>query len=102
MNKKNRRMPPVHPGEILREDLMKPLGLSFNSLARELKVPVTRISEIANGRRAIKADTALRLSRYFGSTPEFWINLQAAYDLSVTIDSKADRIEREVRPRKAA
>jgi addiction module HigA family antidote len=100
MSKKNRRMP--HPGEILREDLMKPLGLSVNGLARELKVPVTRISEIANGRRAIKADTALRLSRYFGSTPEFWINLQAAYDLSVTIDSAADRIEREVRPRKAA
>ena len=102
MSKKNRRLPPVHPGEILREDLMKPLGLSVNGLARELKVPVTRISEIANGRRAIKADTALRLSRYFGSTPEFWINLQAAYDLSVTIDSAADRIEREVRPRKAA
>ena len=102
MSKKNRRLPPVHPGEILREDLMKPLGLSVNGLARELKVPVTRISEIANGRRAIKADTALRLSRYFGSTPEFWINLQAAYDLSITIDSAADRIEREVRPRKAA
>ncbi|HXM48225.1 MAG TPA: HigA family addiction module antitoxin [Pyrinomonadaceae bacterium] len=102
MNKKNRRLPPVHPGEILREDLMKPLGLSLNGLARELKVPVTRISEIANGRRAIKADTALRLSRYFGSTPEFWINLQAAYDLNVTAAAAADRIAREVRPRKAA
>lgn len=102
MSKKNRQMPPVHPGEILREDLMKPLGLSVNGLARELKVPVTRISEIVNGRRALNADTALRLSRYFGSTPQFWINLQAAYDLSVTIDASADRIEREVRPRKAA
>jgi addiction module HigA family antidote len=102
MNKKNRRMPPVHPGEILREDLMKPLGLSLNSLARDLKVPVTRMSEIVNGRRGLNADTALRLSRYFGSTPEFWINLQGAYDLRVTIDSAADRIEREVRPRKAA
>jgi antitoxin HigA-1 len=102
MPKKNRQMPPVHPGEILREDLMKPLGLSVNGLARELKVPVTRISEIVSGRRSLSADTALRLSRYFGSTPEFWINLQGAYDLSVTIDSSADRIEREVRPRKAA
>jgi addiction module HigA family antidote len=102
MSKKNRQVPPVHPGEILREDLMKPLGLSANGLARELKVPVTRISKIVNGRRALNADTALRLSRYFGSTPEFWINLQAAYDLSVTIDASADRIEREVRPRKAA
>lgn len=81
---------------------MKPLGLSVNGLARELKVPVTRIREIVNGRRSLSADTALRLSRYFGSTPEFWINLQGAYDLSVTIDSSADRIEREVRPRKAA
>src|SRR5258708_2434960 len=98
MPKKNRQMPPVHPGEILREDLMKPLGLSVNGLARELEVPVTRISEIVNGRRS-NADTALRLSRYFGSTPEFWINLQAAYDLSVTINSPAHRIEREVRPR---
>lgn len=98
---KNRQMPPVHPGEILREDLMKPLALSVNGLARELRVPVTRINEIVNGRRALNADTALRLSRYFGSTPEFWINLQAAYDLSVTIDASARRIEREVRPRQA-
>ena len=102
MPKKNRQMPPVHPGEILREDLMKPLGLSVNGLARELKVPATRMSEIVNGRRGLNADTALRLSRYFGSTPEFWINLQAGYDLSVTISSSAHRIEREVRPRKAA
>jgi addiction module HigA family antidote len=102
MPKKNRQMPPVHPGEILREDLMKPLGLTVNGLARELKVPVNRVSEIINGRRAVNADAALRLSRYFGSTPEFWINLQAAYDLTITIDSSADRIEREVRPRKAA
>ena len=102
MSKKNRQTPPVHPVEILRDDLMKPLGLSMNGLARELKVPVTRISEIVNGRRALNADTALRLTRYFGSTAEFWINLQVAYDLSVTIDASADRIEREVRPRKAA
>jgi addiction module HigA family antidote len=102
MLKKNKEMPPVHPGEILREDLMKPLGLTVNGLARDLKVPVSRMSEIVNGRRAINADAALRLSRYFGNTPEFWINLQAAYDLRVTIHSSATRIEREVRPRKAA
>jgi len=102
MPKKNKGMPPVHPGEILREDLMKPLGLTVNGLARDLKVPVSRMSEIVNGRRAINADAALRLSRYFGNTPEFWINLQAAYDLRVTIHSSATRIEREVRPRKAA
>lgn len=81
---------------------MKPLGLTVNGLARELNVPVSRITEIVNSRRAVNADTALRLSRYFGSTPEFWINLQSAYDLSVTLDSSASRIEREVKPRKAA
>ncbi len=102
MPKKNGRMPPVHPGEILREDLMKPLGLKVTGLARQLKVPVNRMSEIVNGRRAINADSALRLSRYFGNSPEFWINLQAAYDRRVTIHSSASRIEREVRPRKAA
>jgi addiction module HigA family antidote len=102
MSKKHRRMLPVHPGEILREDLMRPLGLTVTGLARELKIPVTRLSEIVNGRRAINADAALRLSRYFGSTAEFWINLQAAYDLRVTIHSSASRIEREVRPHKAA
>ena len=100
-NKKN-RMPPVHPGEILREDLMKPLGLTVKGLARELKISINRMSEIVNRRRALNADAALGLSRYFGSTPEFWINLQAAYDLRVTIHSSASRIQREVRPRKAA
>jgi addiction module HigA family antidote len=81
---------------------MKPLGLTVTAVARELKVPLSRMSEIVNGRRNINADAALRLSRYFGTTPEFWINLQAAYDLTVTIQSSARRIEREVRPRKAA
>lgn len=102
MPKKTSRMPSVHPGEILREDLMEPLGLTISGLARDLKITTNRMSEIVNGRRAINADAALRLSRYFGSTPEFWINLQAAYDLRVTIHTSASRIEREVRPRKAA
>jgi addiction module HigA family antidote len=102
MLKKKKRTAPVHPGEILREDLMKPLGLTITGLTRDLKIPASRVSEIVNGRRALNADAALRLSRYFGNTPEFWINLQAAYDLRLSIHSSASRIEREVRPRKAA
>lgn len=81
---------------------MKPLGLTVKGLARELKISANRLSEIVNGRRGLNAEVALRLSRYFTSTPEFWINLQAAYDLRVTIHSSASRIEREVQPRKAA
>ncbi len=72
--KQAKRLPPVHPGEILEEDLMKPLGLSMNRLARDLHVPVTRISEIVHCRRAITADTALRLARYFRSTAQFWMS----------------------------
>jgi antitoxin HigA-1 len=92
-------LPPIHPGEILRADLMEPLGLSIHRLARELRVPPTRISEIVNERRAITADTALRLARYFRSTPEFWMNLQAMYDLEVETRRSATRIAREIHPR---
>ena len=99
---KSRRLPPVHPGEILREDLMAPLGLSINRVARDLRVPVTRMSEIVNGRRSITADTALRLARYFSTTPEFWVNLQSAYDLDVATRASADQIKRDVHPRAAA
>ena len=99
---KQKMLPPVHPGEILMEDLMKPLGISINRLARDLRVPVTRISEIVNGRRSITAQTALRLARYFGNTPQFWINLQAAYDLEVATRSSGAQIERDVHPRHAA
>ena len=99
---KSRRLPPVHPGEILREDLMVPLGLSINRLARDLRVPVTRVSEIVNGRRSITAGTALRLARYFATTPELWINLQGAYDLDVATRASADQIKRDVHPREAA
>lgn len=102
MAKNRRRLPPVHPGEVLREDLMRPLGLSINRLARDLRVPVTRMSEIVNGRRSITADTALRLARYFGMTPQFWMNLQAAYDLEVATRASAERIARDVQPREAA
>ena len=81
---------------------MSPLGLSANRLARDLRVPATRISEILHGRRGISADTALRLARYFGTTPQFWMNLQAAYDLDVAERESASSIEREVFPRDAA
>lgn len=81
---------------------MKPLGLSINFLARELRVPVTRVSEIVNGRRSVTGDTALRLARYFDMTPQFWMNLQAAYDLEVAMRESARKIKRDVRPHKVA
>jgi antitoxin HigA-1 len=101
MAKSNNKLPPVHPGEILSEDLMQPLGLTVADLARDLKIPAARLREIVNGRRAIDANVALRLARYFGSTPEFWLNLQAAYDLRIANELSA-QIAKEVRPRKAA
>ena len=92
----------THPGEVLLEEFMRPLGLSANALARELHVPPNRISAIVGtDSRAITPDTALRLSRYFGTTPEFWMNLQAAYDLSRARAEMAERIAAEVRPRAA-
>lgn len=102
MNKKNSRLPPVHPGEILKEDLLEPLGLTVAGLARALKLPASRVSEIVSGRRGIDSNAALRLARYFGSTPEFWMNLQTSYDLRVSLEESAKEIERDVRPRKAA
>ena len=95
-------MPPVHPGEILREDFMKPLGLTTNKLALELRVPATRIGEIVHERRRISADTALRLARYFNTNAEFWLNLQNFYDLEVSRRSgAASAIERQVHPASA-
>jgi addiction module HigA family antidote len=92
-------MPPVHPGEILREDFMKPLGLTINRLALDLHVPATRIGEIVHERRRITADTALRLARYFKTNPEFWLNLQNFFDLEVERRSgTAVEIERHVQP----
>ena len=89
---------PLHPGEILREQFMADFGVSVNRLARDLRVPPTRISEIVNERRAITPDTALRLARYFGTTAEFWINLQTAHDLDVARTSMQRRIDADVRP----
>jgi addiction module HigA family antidote len=91
----------MHPGEILREQFMPEFGLSVNRVARDLRVPVTRIAEIVHERRAVTPDTALRLGRYFGTTPEFWINLQASYDLD-TARSGSAAIARDVRPLRAA
>jgi addiction module HigA family antidote len=92
-------MAPVHPGEILREDFMKPLGVSINKLALELHVPATRIHEIVHERRRITADSALRLARYFNTNPEFWLNLQNFYDLEVERRSGVEAaIERQVCP----
>ncbi len=96
------KLKPVHPGEVLREEFMEPLGLSMNRLALDLHVPVTRISEIVHERRAVTADTALRLGRFFGTSPEFWLNLQARHDLEIARDKKQAKVEREVRPIKSA
>ncbi|HEY9139913.1 MAG TPA: HigA family addiction module antitoxin [Bryobacteraceae bacterium] len=93
---------PVHPGEMLREEFMKPLGISINGLALELHVPVTRISEIVNQRRGITADTSLRLARYFGTSADFWMNIQKDYELILTQQKSLKMIERQVRRRDAA
>ena len=92
------KMPPLHPGEMLREEFMRPLGISANALALALRVPVTRISEIVNERRSITADTALRLARYFRMPADFWMNLQTQYELETAEDELAAAIRREVRP----
>jgi addiction module HigA family antidote len=99
MGKANGLMAPVHPGEILREDFMKPLGLSVNKLALELHVPATRIGEIVHERRRITAETALRLARYFKTNAEFWLNLQNFYDLECEKRAgKVSEIDRQVQP----
>jgi addiction module HigA family antidote len=98
MTRRKKLLPPIHPGEILREDYLKPLGLSMNRLALDLRVPVTRISEIVHERRGITTETALRLARYFKTSARYWLNLQAAYDLEVAQDLLAAKIDQEVRP----
>lgn len=91
----------THPGEILREEFLAPLDMTANALARALSVDAPRINSIVRERRAVSADTALRLARYFGTTPEFWLNLQRAYDLSKTQAEVGQTINDEVRPRAA-
>ncbi len=93
--------PPTHPGEVLREDFLTPMSLSQYALAKAIDVPQMRISEIVNGKRAISPDTALRLARYFGTTAEFWVGMQATYDLESARDRLGAEIEATVRPRAA-
>ncbi len=95
------KLPPVHPGEILRETL-DDLGLSMNQLAQQIHVPANRISAIVAGKRSITGETALRLARYFGTTPGYWINLQARFDLESARDAWEAKVEAEIRPRTAA
>jgi addiction module HigA family antidote len=100
--KPSKRLDPIHPGEILLEDFMRPLGISINQLARDLDVPPNRIGAIVNGTRSITADTALRLGTYFRVSPETWLGLQIDYDLRLTRQRFGDRIVRSVRTRPAA
>ena len=101
MNAKN-RMRPIHPGEVLREEFLVPLGMSAHALALELKVPAPRINEIVRERRAVTPDTALRLARYFGTTPQFWLNLQTSYDLRIAEREVGSKIAKEIRSRRVA
>ncbi|MEO8676686.1 MAG: HigA family addiction module antitoxin [Casimicrobiaceae bacterium] len=94
-------MRPIHPGEILREEFIEPLAMSANALAIALRVPAPRINDIVRERRAISPDTALRLARYFGTTPQFWMNLQASYDLKVASQESGGQISRDISPRAA-
>src|SRR4030088_2183831 len=100
-NRMTKKIKPVHPGEILREEFMVPLGLSMNRVAIDLRVSVTRIADIVNEKRAITADTALRFARYFNNSPMFWMNLQTRHDLEVAEDEIADKVKRDVRPLEA-
>src|SRR5262252_7262816 len=97
-----KKLKPVHPGEILREEFMKPLGLSMNKLALGLRVPVTRSADIVGERRGVTADSALRLARYFKNAPVFWMNLQTRCDLEVAQDELAAKVERDVQPLETA
>jgi len=94
----NRKISPLHPGEILQKEFLDPLGLSQNKLALALHVPARRVNEIVLGKRRVTADTALRLSRYFRMSPQFWLGLQMDYELDVAEDSLEGRIEKEVTP----
>ncbi len=94
----DRKLKPVHPGEVLLEEFLKPMRLSQNRLSLDIGIPARRINEIVLGRRRVSADTALRLARYFGNSPQFWLGLQSDYDLDVAEDELGSRLDREVRP----
>lgn len=101
LRKQRGRLPPIHPGQVLKE-ILDEAGLTVNALALALRVPANRVGAIVKGRRGITADTALRLARYFGTSAQLWMNLQAKYDLAVAEDALQERIDREVLPRSAA
>jgi antitoxin HigA-1 len=101
MTSKSKFLEPIHPGEILLEEFMKPMGISINSLARNIDVPPGRVSAIANGKRAITADTEIRLGRYFGTSPEVWMGLQADYELRVAQRVIGPEVEKRVHRRTA-
>jgi len=92
----SKKIAPIHPGEILLEEFLKPMGISQNRLALDIRVPARRINEIVQGKRRITADTALRLAKYFGMSPQFWLGLQMDYDLDIAEDMLAERLKREV------
>jgi addiction module HigA family antidote len=96
---RSKKLPPIHPGEILLEEFLKPLGMSMNKLAEELHVPANRITQIIEGERSITGETALRLARYFGTSAEFWFGMQKDYDLQVARDEFEAEVERQVHPR---
>jgi antitoxin HigA-1 len=98
---RKRDFPPTHPGEMLREEFLKPMNISQHQLAKAIGVPSRRIHEIVHGKRSVNADTALRLGRFFAMEAQFWLNLQARYDLEITREALADRLDREVRPHAA-
>jgi addiction module HigA family antidote len=91
-----KKLSPIHPGEILEEEFLKPMGISQYRLAKDISVPPRRINEIVHGKRSITADTALRLGKFFGISAQFWLNLQTRYDLEVTEDLLSDRLDKEV------
>ena len=93
---KQKRLPPIHPGEILMDEFLQPMGISQYRLAKDISVPPRRINEIIHGKRSITADTALRLGRFFTMSPQFWLNLQTRYDLEVTEDQLDNRLDKEV------
>ena len=95
------KMRPIHPGEVLREEFLVPLGLTAHALSQALRIPAPRVNDIVRERRSVTPDTALRLARHFGTTAQFWINLQASYDLKIAMRKAGTRITREVEPRAA-
>lgn len=98
MARYQKKLPPIHPGQILREEFLKPLDLNANQLAQKIFVPAGRITQILNGQRAISADTAIRLSKFFGNSPQFWLNMQSHYELELAEDAGAGEIAEKIQP----